>query len=110
MTLDATTDDSYWDFSFENMADDVVASIKGAFDDNGNKGWYFGYSQGTLSAMIALTQYESEMAGYIYRAIFLAPCGAPYTDDDEVDLSEEAMSEVGFYRDLGVMAINGPNW
>ena len=61
---------------------------------------------------VALTRYESELSQYIHRAILMAPCIylnlGP--DTDEIDVSEESMNEIGWLRDLGVYAYNGPNW
>ena len=51
VTLDPAVDEAeYWDFSFENLADDVVANLKEMNERSGNvKGWYIGSSQGTQS-------------------------------------------------------------
>ena len=45
-TLSAETDqDWYWDFTFYNMAEDVLANVEAMYDSAGTgKGWYFGYS------------------------------------------------------------------
>ena len=44
-TLDPSTDaEQYWDFTFENMAEDVLAFTEGMFNKSGVKGWYFGFS------------------------------------------------------------------
>ena len=61
VTLDPAVDEAeYWDFSFENLADDVVANLKEMNERSGNvKGWYIGSSQGTQSMQVALTKYES---------------------------------------------------
>ena len=48
-TLDPAVDEAeYWDFSFENLADDVMANLKAMYEEAGTgKGWYFGSSQGS---------------------------------------------------------------
>ena len=76
VTLDPAVDEAeYWDFSYENLADDVMANLKEMYSTAGDvKGWYFGYSQGTRSMQVALANYEEELSGYIHRAILMAPC------------------------------------
>lgn len=44
------------------MSLDVLANTKAMYDDAGTgKGWYYGYSQGTIQMLVALTRYESEL-------------------------------------------------
>ena len=42
----------------------------------------------------------------------MAPCGylTLGTESDIPDLSEKSMNLVGWLKDIGVYAINGPNW
>ena len=112
--LDPAVDEAeYWDFSYQNLADDVVANLKEMHSNAGaGKGWYFGSSQGTASMQVALSKYEDELSNYIHRAILMAPCVylnlGP--DTDEIDISEQSMNSIGWERELGVYAYNGPNW
>ena len=52
----------FWDFTLDGLALDVLANSKAMTENatGGNsKGWYFGYSQGTIQALIALAKYET---------------------------------------------------
>ena len=103
----------YWDFSYQNLADDVLANMRKMSSHSGDKkGWYFGSSQGTASMQVALAEYEEELHNYLHRAILLAPCVylTLGPDTDEVDTSKESMESIGWMRELGVYATNGPNW
>ena len=93
------------------MAEDVMANVEGMYNDSGSsKGWYIGYSQGTNQMHVALTKYESQLSQWLNRVISLTPCFATYPEGAELNLSEEAFGEVGYWWDLGVHATNGPNW
>jgi len=77
----------YWNFSFEEFGLDVVANSKAMHASSGTgKGYYIGYSQGTIQALVALAKYENELADYLNRVILFAPCTAQgdgsYTVDD----------------------------
>ena len=53
----------------------MLANSKAMSENAGNrKGWYFGYSQGTSQAMIALAKYEAQLDNYLERVVLLAPC------------------------------------
>jgi len=43
--LDAAVDeDLYWDFSYYEMANDILASLEKMHDETGKKGWFIGAS------------------------------------------------------------------
>ena len=110
-TLSATTDQAkYWDFSWDEMSLDVMANTRAMYKNAGTgKGWYVGYSQGTIQMTVALTRYESELVEYLHKVVLLAACyltGA----EREPNLTEASMSEVTDYSSIGVYAINGPTW
>ena len=46
LSLNADTDQAeYWDFTWYNMAEDVLANVEAMYNSAGTgKGWYFGYS------------------------------------------------------------------
>ena len=76
----------FWDFSFHEFANDITASAKVMSENAGTgKGWYFGYSQGTIQGMVALATQEDEMAKYFNRVILLAPC---FGTDEDYDMSQ----------------------
>ena len=85
-----STEKYYWDFSYQNLADDVLANLREMHKHSGSKGWYFGSSQGTASMQVALAKYEDELADYLHRAILMAPCVylTLGPDTDEIDTSE----------------------
>lgn len=39
-----STEQFYWDFSYETLAKDVLASLEVMNSHSGSKGWYFGSS------------------------------------------------------------------
>ena len=82
----------YWDFSLDGFAEDVIASAKVMYDNAGTgKGYYFGYSQGTVQAVIATATRESEMAQYFNKIVLLAPCFGTFEGFDSslvTDLSK----------------------
>ena len=44
------------------MSADVLAQAKAMYEDsNSGKGWYFGYSEGTMTGIVALMKYETEL-------------------------------------------------
>ena len=75
-TLDAVTDQAeYWNFSFDDYADDVLANVIAMHSSAGTgKGWYYGWSMGTVQMLVALTKYESELSPLLNKAILLTPC------------------------------------
>lgn len=75
-TYNAETDQAeYWDFSFDDYSADVLAYIIAMHSSaESGKGWYFGYSMGTIQMLVALTKYEQELSPYLNKAILLAPC------------------------------------
>ena len=60
-TLDYVTDAAaYWNFSWHEMAEDVLANAENMYSvSGGKKGWYVGYSQGTTQMFVALTKYDA---------------------------------------------------
>ena len=91
VTLDPAVDEEeYWNFSFQNLADDVFANLKEMYVNSGTgKGWYFGHSQGTASIQVALSKYDNELSQYLNRVVLMAPCAylTLGQDSDEADLS-----------------------
>lgn len=48
-----------------------MAEVEAMYSDAGTgKGWYFGYSQGTVQMNVALTKYETELSAYLNRVVF----------------------------------------
>ena len=44
------------------MAEDALANIEAMYNDAGTgKGWYYGFSRGTIQILAALTKYETEL-------------------------------------------------
>ena len=67
--------EAYWDFTFDGYAEDVRANMRDVFIDSGfKKGYYYGFSAGTIQMEIALSKYESELKNYLNRVILMAPC------------------------------------
>ena len=57
---------AYWDFTFDGLAEDVRANMRDVFIDSGfKKGYYFGYSAGSIQMEIALSKYDSELKNYL---------------------------------------------
>ena len=58
--------EAYWNFTLEGLAEDALANMKAVYADSGNKkGFYYGYSLGTVQMLIALSKYENELQNYI---------------------------------------------
>ena len=69
---------AYWDFSLDGYAEDALANMRAMYKHSGNKkGYYFGYSLGTVQMQIALSKFESEIKDFLLKAILLAPCRWP---------------------------------
>ena len=81
----------FWDWDLSGFAEDIIASAQVMNETaNAGKGWYFGYSQGTTEAMVALATRESEMEAYFKSVVLLAPCFFTWTEEeDEADVEEE---------------------
>ena len=60
MTFSSVTDQAdYWNFTWADMAEDVVANVSAMSTNSGTgKGWYIGYSQGTIQILVALSKFE----------------------------------------------------
>ena len=110
-TLSAVDDQAeYWDFSWYEMAEDVLANIEAMYDNAGTgKGWYFGYSQGTIQMLVALTKYETELNQWLNRTVLLAPCTVA-GNASKPDLSESATKYIDIEREYDVYAKAGPTW
>ena len=52
-------EDLYWDFSYYEMGNDLLAALSKMHVDTGKKGWYIGSSQGTSTMQSALSQYDT---------------------------------------------------
>ena len=81
----------FWDWDLSGYAEDIIASAQVMNETaNAGKGWYFGYSQGTTEAMVALATREPEMEAYFNSVVLLAPCFFSWTEEeDEADVEEE---------------------
>ena len=108
-------EEQFWDYSFENLADDGYANVEYMFGDNGHKGWYFGTSQGTASMQVALSKYDEYMGDWLNRVILTAPCiylniGQGDEDSPDPDISESGAEDATWLRDIGIWVTNGENW
>ena len=101
--------ESYWDFTWAEMAYDDVANIEGIKSVTGeDKITYLGYSQGTIQMHYALAHDEDLwFQDNLKRVIQLAPC---FVADVPNLVESEYDSTVATFRDNGIYAINGPNW
>lgn len=108
----AVDEDLYWDFSYYEMGNDLLAALGKMHDDTGKKGWYIGSSQGTSTMQSALSQYDAQLGEYIHRAILLAPCVYVEIEleSETDDLTEENVNMIGWEEDLGIYVYGGPNW
>jgi len=107
----AYTSEEYWSYDFEGYTEDVLANMKMMFDHSGDKkGYYYGFSLGTVQMLMALPKFEAQLKDYLNKVVLLAPC---------MFLSEEGYTmlgaeEVGYYtnemKKAGVYALKGPNW
>ena len=99
------------------MAFDVLANSKAMTENaagNFSKGWYVGYSQGTIQAMAALARFESEVAKYLERLVLLAPCFG-YSTGGETKASaggalEAAGYIIGELANIGIYATGTSTW
>ena len=101
--MDSPADDpaKYWDFSFHEFAYDVMANSKAMTENaagNFSKGWYFGYSQGTIQALVGMAKFESEMEKYLERVVLLAPCFG-YSSSGENKSSQGSLYRAGHIKD-----------
>jgi len=104
---------AYWDFNMEGYAEDLLANMRAMNTDSGKKGWYFGYSMGTIQMLIGLSKFEEELKGYLNKAILISPC--TFLDDSQINVPGfESLLAPNRMLDetakLGVYAFNGPNW
>ena len=90
---------------------DDVANIEMIKDRAGvDKIFYLGYSQGTIQMFYGLAHKESEFfADSLYKVVQLAPCFVCYIAPP-YNTVEYANDTIMKYQELGVYAINGPNW
>ena len=97
---------AYWDFTFDGLAEDVRANMRDVFIDSGfKKGYYFGYSAGSIQMEIALSKYDSELKNYLNRAILLAPCtvsdNSTTLPNFEPGVLYDEMVKAGVYASFG---------
>ena len=101
--------EAYWDYDLDGLALDVLANTRAMTENAGNgKGWYIGYSQGTIQAIVALSKYESELENYLERAILLAPCFG--VSGDELAKRLYADYFVNEMKKLDIYATNSSTW
>ena len=87
-----------------------MANLEAMYDNAGTgKGWYYGFSQGTIQMLVGLTKFEAQYAQYLNRVVLLAPCTV-IDNTFEAGLSEESMAEVGWFRSIDVYATLSPTW
>lgn len=112
--MSAVTDqEKYWDFTWADMAEDARASVKAMTKHNGaEKGFYVGWSQGTIQMTVALTKYEDELSNYLEKIVYFTPCTIGLGTSLEPDLSEQSMNlETKWLREeLGIYAVPSPTW
>ena len=62
-TLDYLVDEKeYWNFSWGEFPQDILASAEVMYNSaNAGKGYYIGYSQGTIQMLAALATIENEL-------------------------------------------------
>lgn len=101
--------EAYWDFDFRDMGTkDLPALIHSINQLEGGDLVYIGYDLGNTQMFYGLTQLEDfYFNSYISSFVALAPCVLPQTQAGGFLSYEQS---VGGYRDLGVYAVNGPNW
>ena len=109
-TLDAAKDYEYWDFSFAEMGlYDDPAIIKYAVDNNNDfdKAFYIGYSQGTTQIFWSLSYLEDSFhKDYTYKVLAMATCfDTPYDFD-----AERYVEVFDQFDEYNVVALNGPEW
>ena len=90
------------------MSYDVLAYVKAMTENHdGRKGFYYGWSQGTIQMFYGLAHMESTFhADNLHKVVQMAPCfvsAAPITKE----LEDNTLMK---YQDYGVYAIHGPNW
>ena len=106
---------TFWDYDLDGYAMDVVANARAMTQNAGNgKGWYVGYSAGTIQAIIALAKYEFELQNYLERAVLLAPCfgisGVDQGKKSGQGLVGKAEYIVDEMEKLGIYAVNSSTW
>lgn len=71
----AYTSEEYWSYDFEGYTEDVLANMKMMFDHSGEKkGYYYGFSLGTVQMLMALPKFEAQLKDYLNKVVLLAPC------------------------------------
>ena len=107
----------FWNFSLDGLALDVLANSK-AMTENATgvneKGWYFGYSQGTIQALIALAKYETELSKYLERVVLLAPCFGYSGGETKASTTKSNIYAAGYLKDelakIGIYATGTSTW
>ena len=56
-----------------------MAELEVMYNDAGGetKGIYYGYSEGTITMLAALSRQEDDYLQYLMKAVMLAPCAIP---------------------------------
>ena len=110
-TLDVINDaKQYWDFSFDEMSYDALANMEAMYKSAGQKGTYFGYSQGTASMFVALSRWETQIAEWVNKAVMMGPC----VINNMAYVAKGLPLDPGFlpsvFNPLGIYSLGGPNW
>ena len=102
--------EQYWDFDFTDMGVyDLPAIIHSIKQFDGQSLRMIAYGKGNMQMFYGLTQLEDfYYSGNISSYVAMAPCVLPV--DDAKNFPNTYAEGVGAFRDLGVYAINGPNW
>ena len=105
------TSNSYWDFSFAEMGlYDDKANIKLVKEKSGKKPIWLGWSQGTTQLLYALAKEKADGGTFfgenLDKAVLFTPCAVPADGGVVFDPTIGLFK----YQELGVYAINGPNW
>ena len=109
--LDAVYDAVYWDFTWADMAKDVLANVEKMYTNTPStaKGHYVGYSQGTIQMLVALIESEEQLADKLQNVVLLTPCTVALTAT-EPDLSLYSMENNDRLRPLGIHSHPSMNW
>ena len=76
------------------------------------KGFYYGWSQGTIQMIVALTKFEDELSNYLEKVVLLTPCTIGIGESLEPDLSEQSMNldSKMLREEVGIYAVPSPTW
>lgn len=113
--MDAAEDqEEYWDFTYEDFFKDHLAELEVMYNDAGGetKGIYYGYSEGTITMLAALSRQEDDYLQYLMKVVLLAPCAIPQALRTLPGMLDDSLSEPEWYfrETLGVQALSGPTY